>query len=48
MHSPKFELVKSYYEAGYWNKAMVMNATKFPKSSPWITAEEAAEILDKN
>ena len=45
MHSPKFELVKRYYDAGYWNKAMVMNATKFPKSNPWITIEEAAEIL---
>ena len=45
MHRPKFELVKRYYDAGYCNNAMVMNATKFPKSNPWITVEEAAEIL---
>ena len=45
MHSQKFELVKRYYDAGYWNKTTVINAAKFPKSSPWITVEEAVEIF---
>lgn len=45
MHSPKFELVKRYYDAKLWNRAMVLNATKNPKSAPWITADEATEIL---
>lgn len=45
MHSAKFELVKGYYDAGYWNKTMVWNATKYPKSAPWITEAEAKEII---
>ena len=45
MHSPKFNLVKKYYDAGLWNSAMVWNATMNPKSSPWITEDEAKEIL---
>lgn len=44
-HSPKFERVKRYYDAGLWNAAMVRNATKNPKASPWITEAEAEEIL---
>ena len=47
MHSPKFELVKRYYDAGYWNKTLVTDATDFHKSSPWITVEESAVILGK-
>lgn len=34
--SQKFEKVKTYYDAGLWNKAMVKNAVK----KGWITAEE--------
>lgn len=45
MHSPKFDLVKRYYDAHLWNRAMVVNATKFPAGAPWITEEEANEIL---
>ena len=39
-HSPKFELVKRYYETGLWNADRVRNAI-----GKWITAEEAEEIL---
>ena len=39
-HSPKFELVKSYYDRGLWDADRVRNAV-----GKWITAEEAAEIL---
>lgn len=39
-HSPKYELVKSYYERGLWSEARVRKAV-----GKWITAEEAAEIL---
>ena len=35
-HSPKFELVKSYYDAGLWKKKAVKNAVV----KGWITAEE--------
>ena len=45
MHSPKCNLVKKYYDAGLWNSAMVWNATTNPKSAPWITEDEAKEIL---
>lgn len=45
MHSTKFNLVKKYYDAGLWNSAMVWNATTNPKSAPWITEDEAKEIL---
>lgn len=44
-HSPKFERVKRYYDTGLWNVAMVRNAAKNPKASPWITEAEAEEIL---
>lgn len=44
-HSPKFALVKSYYDRKLWNSKMVENATKNPASAPWITEAEAAEIL---
>lgn len=39
-HSPKFELVKSYYETGRWSKKAVRNAV----IKGWITAEEYEEI----
>ena len=39
-HSPKFEIVKSYYDRGLWNARMVENAV-----GRWITEEEAQEIL---
>lgn len=38
-HSPKFELVKSYYERGLWSKERVNNAV-----GKWITAAEYEEI----
>lgn len=39
-HSPKFELVKSYYDAGLWKKKAVRNAVM----KGWITAAEYEEI----
>lgn len=39
-HSPKFELVKSYYDSGFWKKKAVKNAV----GKGWITAEEYEEI----
>ena len=39
-HSPKFDLVKSYYDRGLWSADRVRKAV-----GHWITAEEAAEIL---
>lgn len=40
-HSQKFNKVKSYYDNGLWNKAMVKNAV----SKGWITAAEYEEIV---
>ena len=42
-HSPKFELVKGYYERGLWSRERVQKAVGI-----WITAEEAREILGEN
>ena len=39
-HSPKFDLVKSYYDRGLWSADRVRKAV-----GKWITAEECAEIL---
>lgn len=39
--SKKFELVKSYYDKGMWNKVMVRNAV----IKGWITAEEYELIV---
>lgn len=39
-HSPKYELVKSYYDAGLWKKKAVRNAVV----KGWITAAEYEEI----
>ena len=36
----KFNKVKTYYDKGLWNKAMVRNAV----AKEWITAEEYEEI----
>ena len=33
------------YDHGFWNETMVWNATRNPKSNPWITEDEAKEIL---
>lgn len=39
-HSPKFELVKNYYDSGLWKKKAVRNAV----SRGWITVAEYEEI----
>ena len=39
-HSPKFELVKGYYERGLWSIQAVRNAV----ARGWITAAEYEEI----
>lgn len=38
--SPKYELVKGYYQRGLWSADRVRAAV-----GRWITAEEAVEIL---
>ena len=43
MHSPKFELVKSYYDRGLWSADRVRKAV-----GKWITEAEAEEILGGN
>ena len=40
-YSPKFELVKNYYDQGLWKKKAVRNAV----IKEWITAEEYEEIV---
>jgi len=39
-HSPKFELVKKYYDSGRWS----FNAVKNAVVKGWITPEEFEEI----
>ena len=39
-HSPKFELVKGYYDSGLWKKKAVRNAVV----KGWIRADEYEEI----
>lgn len=39
-HSPKFEMIKGFYDSGMWSKKAVRNAVV----KGWITAEEYAEI----
>jgi hypothetical protein len=41
-HSPKFNTVLAYYQAGRWSKKMVQNAV-----GKWITEAEAEEILNE-
>lgn len=40
-HSPKFELVKGYYDAGLWKKKAVKNAVV----KGWIRVDEYEEIV---
>lgn len=40
VHSPKFDLVKGYYDSGLWKKKAVRNAVV----KGWITADEYQEI----
>ena len=40
-HSPKFELVKSYYDRHLWSAARVRRAV----TCGWITQAECDEIL---
>ena len=40
VHSPKFDLVKGYYDTGKWAKKAVRNAVV----RGWITAAEYQEI----
>ena len=40
-HSPKFELVKNYYDSGLWKKKAVRNAVV----KGWIRADEYEEIV---
>lgn len=44
-HSAKFDKVKGYYDTKSWTESMVRNATKNPLSNPWITEDEADEII---
>lgn len=39
-YSPKFDLIKTYYNRGLWSKAAVRNAVV----KSWITVEEYQEI----
>ena len=39
-HSPKYEVVKNYYDSGLWKKKAVRNAVL----KGWITADEYEEI----
>lgn len=43
-HSPKYELVKSYYDSGLWKKKAVKNAVV----KGWVTLEEYVEIVGEN
>ena len=44
-HSPKFAMVKDYYDTGRWGKLAVYRAVTMPKKNPYITAEEYEEIV---
>ena len=39
-HSPKFDIVKTYYDTGFWKKKAVKNAVR----QNWISIDEYAEI----
>lgn len=41
MHSKKYNVVKNYYDKGFWTKDMVYNAV----GKGWITEEEYYEIV---
>ena len=40
-HSPKYSLIKSWFNKGYWNEDMLLNAVE----KHYITEEEMNEIL---
>ena len=40
-HSPKFQMVKDFYDSGQWKKKAVRNAVV----KHWITAAEYEEII---
>lgn len=40
-NSPKFKMIKIWYNKGFWTKEMVMNAVK----KGWLTEEECKEII---
>ena len=39
-HSPRFELVKEFYESGLWGKGALKNAVE----KKWITTAEYKEL----
>lgn len=41
--SKKFEIVKKYYDSGFWTKSMVHNAVL----KGWITEKEYKKIVDE-
>ena len=41
IHSPKFNLIKSWFNKGYWNEDMLLNAVE----KHYITEEEMNEII---
>ena len=41
VYSPKFNLIKSWFNKGYWNEEMLLNAVE----KHYITEEEMNEIL---
>ena len=43
IHSPKFDLIRRWYNRGFWTEEMVMNVVE----KNVITIEEAKEILGK-
>lgn len=43
-HSPKFELVKGFYDSGRWSKKRVHDAV----GKNWITEEEYEEIVGED
>jgi len=40
-HSPKFELIKGYYDAGLWSADRVRNMV----TKGWLTQDEYNEII---
>ena len=42
-HSPKFELIKKYYDAGLWTAERVLNMV----IKGWITQDEYNEIINE-
>lgn len=43
-HSPKFEIIKGYYDSGFWKKKAVKKAVTATKPEWRITAAEYEEI----